>query len=64
MKKITQASTTVEALVWQTQSEEIAKLRGELAALKTKIVAGFSSVQTTNVTVQAELKGQISNLQE
>lgn len=63
MKKIALSSSTVEEIVWQEQLQEIAKLCSELAALKSENVKGLSTVQTTDVTGQAELKGVIANLE-
>lgn len=63
VRKIAQASLTVEETMQQEQLQEITKLRAELAMLKSEIVKGSSTIHTTDVTGQAELKGVISNLE-
>ena len=63
MTKIAQASTTVEETVRQEQLQEIAKLRAELAALKSDTVEGLTTVRTADISGQTELKGVIENLE-
>lgn len=61
--QIAQASLTVEEVVRQEYLQEIAKLHAKLIALKLETVKGLTTIQTTNVIGQAELKGVITNLE-
>lgn len=49
--------------MWQEQIQEINKLCVELATLKSETVKGLSTIQTADITGQAELKGVIANLE-